>query len=234
MVRLVVLLALAVLIGPSSPARAETGALTSLKNDVELSAAAADLKKMHDGLIGAQELEFVTTFTRTDPAIGTQRGTVHYFVRKPNIVRVDAKRNGTQFTMISDGDDVYIDEGHGDTRIDKAKDSVLANLYMASTLAGVPVWLVDFFWSIDYLETVGDKTMIAAIPAIQVGGKTCDGYNIKYSDDDWNVWLERSEERRPCRVVSRRLDGSALTVQTNDLIWKTPAFTDRTFAIPRD
>ena len=54
--------------------------------------------------------------------------------------------------------------------------------------------------------------------------------NIKYHDDDWSVWLDRSNALLPCLLISKSTDGNALTTQTNTVAWKAkPNITANTF-----
>lgn len=202
---------------------------SSVKKDVSDSKSA--LRRMHNHLIAAKDLEFTTKFSIVDKAMGrNQSGTVHYVLRKPNLLRVTATLGKKNLFLVSDGGTLIIHEANkGKYRRVPAADTIVGNLYLASGLLSIPVRMVDFFWSVDYLNFLGSVDDLADVsgvakltklPAQTVGTKTCDGFNIQYSDDNWSVWLERSKIRLPCRLVSKRKDGSALTTQTNSFAWK--------------
>lgn len=194
------------------------------------SAAETTLRKMHQYLIDADDLELTTKYNITDTATGSQSGTVHYVLRKPNKLRVTATGK-EKLVLVSDGKMMIIHEANKRRyRELEARDSIIENLYVAAGLVGVEVRMIDFFWSVDYLAEVGGNARLATLPARQVGGKTCSGFDIRYNDDNWNVWLSQGDIPLPCRLVSKRKDGSALLTQTNTLTWKTnPAITDATF-----
>jgi len=190
------------------------------------------LRKMHGHLIAAKDLELTTNFRSVDTGLGTTRsGKVHYILRKPNLMRVTATLANEKLVVVSDGKILTIHEPNKRRyREFDAKDSIVGNLYLTAGLVGKQVRMIDFFWSVDYLASVGGHAKLKKLPSRKVGAKTCDGFNIKYHDDDWSVWLERSNVLLPCLLISKSTDGNALTTQTNTVAWKAkPNITANTF-----
>jgi hypothetical protein len=192
------------------------------------SEAAAALKKMHQYFMSKQDLEFTSNFRMVNQGLGTTRsGNVHFILRRPNLLRVTASKGKDRIVAISDGKTLTI---HNPNRrryqTINADDSIAGNLYMVSGLLGMSMPILDFFWSVDFLATTGDRAKLKKLSARKSGSKTCDGFNVQYKDDDWSVWVERSDTLLPCYLISNRAHGSALLTLT----WKPkPAITDDTF-----
>mgnify|MGYP001820302227 CR=1 FL=1 len=198
----------------TDPLAKERAALNAIATKTGLTA-------MHANLRAARELEFTTTFKIVDRVIGTSRsGTVKYQLRQPNLLRVTVNSGKRRLAVISDGKLLTIHQRNKRKyRQSPAKDSIVGSLYVAAGLVGVQPRMIDFFWSVDFLATLGCFPRITSTGPLKVGSKTCDGVRLVYNDDEWHVWLERSERRFPCRLVSKRKDGGAFTTQTNTFTW---------------
>lgn len=198
-----------------------TDALAKERAALKAIATKTGLKAMHANLKAARELEFTTTFKIVDRVIGTSRsGTVKYQLRQPNLLRVTVTSGKQNLVVVSDGQVLVIHKrNQRKYRESRAKDSIVGSLYTVAGLVGVQPRMIDFFWSVDYLATLGGFPKITSTGPRKIGSKTCDGVRLVYKEDEWNVWLERSERRFPCRLISRRKDGSAFTTQTNTFIW---------------
>ena len=211
---------------------AETANPSKSKYEAAASTPEATLRRMHDYLISAKDIEVTSNFSSVDKALGTTAsGSVHYILRKPNLLRVTANLKRGKVVVFSDGELLTLHmPGARKYRRSPAPEDTLAGLYRAAGVLGVPTRMFDFFWSVDYLAETDAPAKLTKLKPQKIRGKTCDGYNVKYGDDDWTVWLERSEPPLPCRLISRRKDTSALTVQTNNFDWKvTPKIDARTF-----
>jgi len=187
---------------------------------------------MHQNLMSKKDLELTSVFRTVDQGLGsTRRGNVHYILRKPNLLRVTASMGKDRIIVISDGKTLTIHNPNKRRyQTFDADGSIVGNLYKVSGLLGLSVRMIDFFWSVDFLATTSDRAELKKLSARKFGSKICDGFNVQYSDDDWSVWLERSDTLLPCYLISKRKDGSALMTQTNTITWKPkPAITDDTF-----
>jgi outer membrane lipoprotein-sorting protein len=194
--------------------------------------AVATLRKMHAHFTRARSIEFDTTFQTVDKVLGRrQRGTVRYILRKPNLLRVTADLPKGKVVIVSDGRTLTIHEPkRRKYREAKANDSIVGNLYLAAGLLGEQVRMIDFFWSINYIATLGEQGSLKLLPARKFGAATCDGFNIKRDQDSWDIWLRQSGIPLPCYLVSKRTDGTALVTQSNTFDWKSKTTaTDQTF-----
>ena len=218
-------------------ALAETAAPSKSNSEVGAPTPEAALRRMHDYLISAQDIEVTSNFSSVDKGLGiTTSGSVHYILRMPNLLRVTANLKRGKVVVISDGELLTLHmPGAGKYRRSPAPEDTLSALYRAAGVLGVPTRMFDFFWSVDYLADIEAPAKLTRVKPQNIKGKTCDGINIKYGDDEWTVWLGRSQLSLPCKLVSRRKDSSALTIQTNNFDWKPkPRFDAQTFQfIPR-
>lgn len=204
-----------------------------LRAEVEEAAKRTGLKAMHTNLRAASELAFTTKFKSVDRLLGTtETGEVSYVIRKPKELRVTAEGSKAQITVISDGNVLTIhDRKRRKYRQSPAREEILGSLYVAAGLVGVQPRMFDFFWTVDYLDKFGDYPKIVAIEPQTIGGQTCDGVRLSFRDDEWTVWLERSDRRFPCRLISKKTDHSGSTIQTNTFAWaKDAQISEGTFA----
>lgn len=200
---------------------------------VEEIAQRTGLKAMHTNLLAAPELVFTTNFKSVDRLLGTtETGEVSYVIRKPKELRVTAKAAKTPVTVVSDGDLLTIHDRQKKTyRQSPAREEILGSLYVAAGLIGVQPRMFDFFWTVDYLDKFGDYPDIVEIDPQSINGQTCDGVRLSFRDDEWTVWLERSERRFPCRLISKKTDHSGSVIQTNTFVWaQDTKISDATFA----
>jgi hypothetical protein len=209
-----------------------TEAPSGAESKVAASIPEATLRRMHQYLVSAKDIEVTSKFSSVDQALGTSTsGSVHYILREPNLLRVTASLKRGKVIVVSDGELLTIHKPAARKyRRSPAPEDTLAGLYRAAGVLGVPTRMFDFFWSIDYLADIDAPAKLTKLKSQKIRGKICDGINVKYGDDDWSVWLGRSDTPLPCRLVSRRKDSSALTVQTNTFVWNVrPVIDAHTF-----
>jgi hypothetical protein len=183
---------------------------------------AVDLRKMHEHMISASQLDFTTEVTVFDRTLGTtSKGSVHFILRKPNLLRVTAVLGEEKLNIVSDGTVLTIHKpnDHSYRQYD-ARKTIIANLDLAAGLQVVQARMVEFFMNMDYLKSTDGTVRIHKLPDRKIANKTCAGFNIVYDDYDWQIWLEQSGYRLPCRLVSKRLGGYDSLTQTNIFSWK--------------
>lgn len=193
----------------------------------------AELRAMHANLVKAPELDFVTRFQGTNATVGqSYSGQAHFIVRQPNLLRVTATTSKGRFVIVSDGKVLTIHQpAKRQFRQMQARDSIVGNLYLVAGLIGVEIRMVDFFWTVDYLAARLGYGEVKAGTAKRFGDKTCDGYTLARDQDRWQVWIDRSPQRWPCHLVSKRVDGNAALTQTNAFTWQVaPAIAGGTFS----
>jgi hypothetical protein len=208
----------------------DTGTIESSKEITgPLPEAMASLKQMRSYLVNKADLEFESDFTVTSDLPGlSDRGTAHFFIRQPDRFRVElVSRSGRQ-VFVSDGQTLTLyrpDEGKFAQL--KARDSIVSTMYLVAGLLNIQARFIDFLWTVDY----GQDVRIAAGRTESIGNKQCRRISLARFEDDWEVWLQQVEVPLPCKLLSRRTDGSAHTSHTNVFRWKTsPIFPPEVFA----
>jgi len=189
--------------------------------------ARAILMEMRDFLHNAADLEFDTSFSIS----GIGQGTSHYRIRQPNLFHVEIESKNKAYTFISDGKAliIYRPKGRRFAQI-PARDSIVGTMYAASGILAAQARVLDFFWTVDYASISGGEVRFSATQAATVGNRKCNGFIVERFEDKWEVWLETSGVPLPCKLVSRRRDGSSLTVQSNEFKWITaPKLSSETF-----
>ena len=100
-------------------------------------------------------------------------------------------------------------------------------MYLVAGLLNIQARFIDFLSTVDY----GRDVRIALGRTEFIGNKQCRRISVARFEDDWEVWLEQVEIPLPCKLLSRRTDGSAHTIQTNVFRWKaSPIFPPELFA----
>lgn len=212
-------------------AAAQTNISPSDQADGDLSA----LTQMHDYFQRHPAIEFKTSFRETSDLPGMERsGTAHFFISRPDSVRVELSSAKDDYILVSDGQTLtmYRPKAKRYTRI-PARDSIIGTMYLAIGLLGTQAKLIDFIWTIDYGEQVSSKAMGAE----KIGGETCNRFKVQRFEQQWDVWLRSGADPVPCKIVSRKLDTNDRPVQTNEFVWvDAPTLTPDlfTFVAPGD
>jgi outer membrane lipoprotein-sorting protein len=190
--------------------------------------AKASLTGMRDYLVNAATLEFTTEFTVTsDLSSQNRRGSARFSIRRPGSFRVEVNSNAGAFVFISNGETLTLYRPReGKYAEVPARRSILATMYLASGLLTFEARVLDFLWTVDF----GEDVKFSAGRTETIKGRQCRRFTVERFEDKWDVWLQANPPL-PCRLVSRRTDGSAQTVQTNDFTWTTlPALPPELFS----
>ncbi len=204
-----------------NPAIAQGGSAQSA--GIASSEATATLKRLHDHLRNAVELNFdVSVTVNSSVGGGTTQATAAFLTRKPNIFRVEAAVKGGKYVILSDGKLVTISRPANRIYAQyPASDSLLGTMYTIAGLTNITGRMLDFFWAVN----AGRDVTLSEIPWLQVGGRQCAGIRVVRFEETFDVWLEPKGDPLPCRLQSRRIDGAATTVHTYIFKWKSPATT---------
>jgi hypothetical protein len=179
------------------------------------------LKRMSDFLAGNPAVEFETSFVGSGdlPGIG-QTGTARFIIGNPDKFRVELSSNKGEFLFVSDGTTltIYRPDAGKYARLE-ARRSIVGTMYLAIGLLGAQARLIDFLWTVQD----GDRVGVEGQDTAAITGTSCDQMKVHRFEDDWDVWLERSDVPLPCKIVSRRTDAHDRLVQTNTFRWKRDA-----------
>jgi hypothetical protein len=101
-------------------------------------------------------------------------------------------------------------------------------MYAAAGVVGEQAWLLDFFWTVDYLANDDAKVVDSGVTDT-IAGQHCRRISIDRMQESWDVWVAQTPPL-PCKLVIRRRDDPSAPVQTNEFTWVSdPAFTAETF-----
>lgn len=194
------------------------------------------LRKMHAHL-KSNDLEFRSQFSTIDKVLSERRnGTANFSVRQPNLFRVSINADGRTELFVSDGKAlwVYRNTNRRYVKFD-ARDSVLGTMYAATGLMFMPSRVLDAFWTVDYLERLNEDVRTSPLADAKVSGRSCRGVRVVRFEDQFDFWLEPVAPHLPCKLVSRRSDGSSQSVTTHVFTWSTPNLAPDTwrFAPPK-
>ncbi len=197
------------------------------------SAAQAKLKRMQDYLRRSSDLSFTTTVTSSS-ALGNvrRRATAVFLTRQPNQFRVELKQHNGKTIFVSDGKTltIYSPSKRRYAQYPAGR-SLLATMYSAVGLMNLAGRMLDFFWAVDR-KSIGDTEISATqIPSIRQGGRDCQGISVQRFEEQFDVWLPAQGTPLPCKLITRRSDGSSMTTHTHVFTWtKTPSFDDGAFS----
>lgn len=183
---------------------------------------------MQSHLRGADDLSFRVAITSSTPP---RQATATFAIRRPNMFRVAVSLPKGQYNIISDGKVLSIERPAARTYAQyKASTTLLGTMYTAVGLANLAGRMLDFFWTAEDAKSSPREIEISALPAIKLDGKTCNGVRVKRLEEIHQVWISADGNPTPCKLVTRRTDGSALSVQTFVFRWADKAaFDDKTF-----
>jgi hypothetical protein len=183
--------------------------------------AEAALKEMHRIISKSRDLEFQTSFHISRTVMKGTSGTARFFTRQPNLFRVEVTyKNKKKYIFVSDGKTltIHLPNKRKFAQV-PARDSIVGTMYFAAGTMMIQARVVDFFWTTDFWATLGDEVRVAAIGRSIIKGRECNRIGVHRFEDKWEVWLEKTGAPLPCKLVSRKTDGSGLTVQTNEFHW---------------
>lgn len=219
---------------PQAVAGDSLGAAAKSENaaDPRVASAAAALRRMHSYLREATDLEFRTTVRDAGEvkALG-KSGSARFQIRKPNLFRVEAAVDGQTTIYVSDGKILTVFRPRSGKYMQlPARDTIIGTMYGATGILAQQARIVDFFWTVDYLEAVGEDVRVLDRGAVEkIAGQECRKFSVDRMDDSWDVWIAQGDLPLPCKLISRRRDTSA-QVQSNVFTWTAdPKFTTGDF-----
>lgn len=179
------------------------------------------LFRMYNWIRESQELDFKTTFHLENAVQGQKvNGTAHYQIKRPASFRVEVHSNKEHSVFVSDGKSLTIYEpAHHRYALLEADDSIMATMFKAIGILTLQARMVEFFWTVDYLARVDEDVRIERHGTNEIGGKSCRKFAVKRFEEEWTVWIQEDGNPVLCRLISRKTDQSAFTVQTNDFSW---------------
>jgi hypothetical protein len=189
----------------------------------------AIFKRLHDYVKNSQ-LDFETSFDARSQGDELYRGTAHFQIRQPNLLRIETASGDHSYLTISDGKVLTIYNPHERKFAQMpAPDSPAAAFGLLTGEMGVESQVLDFLRVVDDVVAGSGDVKLAAAGSGTIGGRQCDKFTVveRMGDNRWEAWLEKSEVPLLCKLVYQNVDGPA---QTNEFSWKpNPVFSQDTF-----
>ena len=186
-------------------------------------------KRLHD-YVKSTPLDFETSFDARTLGDELYRGSVHFQIRQPNLLRIETSSGRNAYVVISDGKVLTIyDPKQRKFAQTTAPDSPAAAFGLFTGELAVESQVLDFLRVVDDVVAGSDDIKVAAAGSSTIGGRQCDKFTAvgRMGDDSWEAWLEKNDVPLLCRLVYRNVDGPT---QTNEFRWKpNPVFSQDTF-----
>ena len=184
------------------------------------------LKRLHD-YVKSSPLDFETSFDARMQGDELFRGSVHFLISRPDLLRIETNSGRNSYVVISDEKVMTIyDPRQRKFAQMTAPHSPAAAFSLLTGEMGVESQVLNFLGVLDDVVAGADGIHVAAAGEGTIGGRQCDRVTIVGpSSDKWEAWLEKSDVPLLCKLVNY-----GDTVQTNVFKWKSsPVFSPETF-----
>ena len=201
----------------------------------------AVFKRLQDYL-DSNPLDFQTSFNAHKDTLGDSRGSVHFLIQRPNLLRVEISAGTADkfsYLLISDGRvfTIYDQEKRKYAQV-PAPSSSLEALYKFAGLTAAEARVLGFLGVVHDVAAGEIGIQATAAGSGPIGGRQCDHFTVDSSRSfagaegltvRWEVWLESSEVPLPCKTVFSSTRSREM--QTNEYSWRsTPVLSPETFA----
>jgi hypothetical protein len=178
--------------------------------------------KRLDDYIKNNAIQFSTTYSAQNVALGSSRGIAHFFVERPNLLHIEFSGSGFSYLMTSDGKILTIYDAKTRKyaqRSAPAKPIEAVNLFTG--LAAFQARVLQFLGLVGDVAS-GDTDLTVNKAGIErVGGLNCTRYEIRYANgvdsDKWTAWLREDGVPLPCKSFIKSADEGS--EQTNLYNW---------------
>ena len=186
--------------------------------------------KRLDDYLKSSPLDFETSFDARSQGDELYRGTAHFLIRRPNLLRIETSSGDRSYVVISDGKVLTIYNPHLRKFAQMpAPDSPAAAFGVLTGEMGVESQVLNFLGAADDVVAGADGMKVAAAGSSTIAGQLCDGFTVvdRMGDNKWEAWLQKNDVPLLCKLIYHSVDGPA---QTNDFSWKpNPVFPPDTF-----
>jgi hypothetical protein len=181
--------------------------------------------------IANNPLDFDTSFNARADGNELYRGSIHFLLRQPNLLRAEASYGEASYVVVSDGTVMTIYNPAQRKYSQSAAPASLAQAFgFFSGEVGVDSQILNFLSVVEQAANGSDDFKLVAAGSETIGGRQCDKFTVtgKMGDNWWDAWLEKAKIPLLCKVVYHNVDGPT---QTNEFRWKpTPVLSKDTFA----
>ena len=175
-------------------------------------------------------LDFDSSFEARADGDELYRGSIHFLLSQPNLLRAQASYGQASYLIVSDGTVMTIYNPAQKKFSQSAAPSSLAQAFgYFSGEIGVDSQVLNFLSVVEDAAAGSDDFKLSAGGSETIGGHQCDKFTVtgKLGDNWWEAWLEKGDVPLLCRVVYHNVDGPT---QVNEFSWKpTPTLSKDTF-----
>jgi hypothetical protein len=177
-----------------------------------------------DNYLKNNSLEFQTSYDARNAILGNSRGTAHFFIERPNLLRIDLAGAGFSYLLISDGSvfTIYDQRKRKYAQV-PARKTPLEAMNLFTGLTAFQAQVLRFLGVVGDVADKDKDIQITSNGPLNIQGRQCDRFRIVYtqgvSPDKWEIWLQQGDVPLACKTVVTSVDEG--NVQTNTYVWKT-------------
>jgi hypothetical protein len=205
------------------------GAVVCLAEDAGSQAeqtAADDPRKVFaqlDDYLKTNSIDFTTSYDAQNMSLGASRGRAHFYIKRPNLLRIELAGDGFSYLMVSDGKVFTIyDEKKNRYAQRPATERPIEAVNLFTGLAAFQARVLQFLGVAGDVASGDNDVKVTKVGIDNIGGLACVRYAIKYGSeadsDQWTAWLRKDGTPLPCKTFIRSSDEGSQ--QTNLYNWE--------------
>lgn len=192
-------------------------------------AATDDTRKVFarlDDYLKTNAIQFTTSYDAQNVSLGASRGGAHFYVERPNLLRLELSGDGFSYLMTSDGKVFTIyDEKKKRYAQRSAPDRPIEAVNLFTGLAAFQARVLQFFGLIGDVARGDSDLKVVKVGVDRIGDLACVRYDMQYTSqadsDKWTAWLREDGVPLPCKTFIRSSDEGSQ--QTNLYKWENAA-----------
>ncbi len=175
-----------------------------------------------DDYLKNNAIQFTTSYDAQNVSLGASRGNGHFYVERPNLLRIELSGAGFSYLMISDGKVFTIyDEKKRKYAQRPATERPIEAVNLFTGLASFQSRVLQFLGLVGDVASGDSGLKVTKVGVYRVGNLACVRYDMQYTSeadsDKWTAWLRKDGLPLPCKTVIRSSDEGSQ--QTNLYNW---------------
>ena len=179
-----------------------------------------------DDYLKNNAIQFTTSYDAQNIALGASRGSAHFYVERPNLLRLELSGDGFSYLMTSDGKVFTIyDEKNKKYAQRPAPDRPIEAVNLFTGLAAFQARVLQFFGLVGDVARSDSDLKVTKVGVDRIGDFACVRYDMHYTSqadsDKWTAWLREDGVPLPCKTFIRSSDEGSQ--QSNLYKWENAA-----------
>lgn len=190
-----------------------------------------------DDYLKNNAIQFSTSYNTQNISLGASRGGAHFYIERPNLLRIELSGDGFSYLMTSDGKVFTIyDEKTKRYAQRPATERPIEAVNLFTGLAAFQARVLQFLGLVGDVARGDSDLKVTKVGVDRIGDLMCVRYDMHYSSqadsDRWTAWLREDGVPLPCKTFIRSSDEGSQ--QTNLYNWenKTPQSEKYVFVPP--